>query len=399
VYYVIFACEFKQPQMKTPLLVLAFATAMLLSCRPTERFLDEFTTMRMESIHAIEQGINTLQNQSEDWQNVVENLGQTLDDRIEESMTYSIPYIIERATQQAAKGVFCVESKVIDDVIYHLNYLRSELLFNTPPPPPLPVICITSPTVIDFAQDVNQRKFIHFVGYNILNKEGFTAFLVSEVTGVETDITVGNIGFPDAAEVTVSLTEFPDETLNQYSHLELRYNGNMIHSIVIGNTTIVPPTPVSAETQATNLTCSCSTHTGGDTEFDGNGPLIQTELLLLKDTKKVYAKVVMWATETTSDWTACEGDTGYVPIYTAPDGYSIESIDDLSFGPDDVIVAVPWYKIYALYFGEDFVTGSPQFLTTPAGDLEIIGDSNGNDVGVAQVKLFLNQLDIKIIED
>jgi hypothetical protein len=68
-------------------------------------------------------------------------------------------------------------------------------------------------------------------------------------------------------------------------------------------------------------------HTDGDREFNGHGPNVYALATLIGvGTGRLYVRLWMRATETTSDWTEAEGYSPYYLIYIAPAGQCVRSV-------------------------------------------------------------------------
>ncbi len=136
----------------------------------------------------------------------------------------------------------------------------------------------------------------------------------------------------------------------------------------------------------------CPTHTGGDKEFDGHGPEVESWAKLRNvNNKEIYADLYLHEKETRSDWTECSGNWSFL-IYTAPTGWKIEEI-------------ITDIQSTTNYTDTDHALDVP---TVSGGRLvskfEIMGDTGGNDVDHctsddAYMNVFFNKVKVKICEN
>lgn len=354
----------------TFLLLLSGALFLPTSCGLFDGIEQELKQLREQSVLALNDGINAIQNESADWQFVLKDLSQQIDQRVQDILTYNIPYILNLASQRALSTVLCVKENIKDEVIYYLQVARAELITGELPPLPATKICLTSLSTIDLNAPRNIRNQIIYTGYYIHTQDSIQAFLVKG--NVKVAIPKSNLGFPDISNITLSLTSYSDATLSNYTHIKLYYNLDVISSIGIDKVVPNPPTPKIVQTKD-NTIVWIPPHTNGDREFDGHGPKMIAHFFLKHDGLKVFAQVYLFAQETKSDWTTASGYSQWIEIYTAPSGYRINKIKD----------PTAYYNILRSTSGVDYVDTNHEDheIETVVGRATLAGDTDGSEAG------------------
>lgn len=346
-----------------------FFSFLPISCSRLDAIKDEMTQLREQSVLALNDGINALQNESANWQGVLKDLENNMDKRIQDILTYNIPYITNLASQRALSTVLCVKENVKDEVIYYLLVARSELITGIKPSLPATKICLTSILTLDLNAPRNIRNQVVYTGYYIHTKDSIKAYLVNNTT--KTEIPFSKLGFPDISNITLSLTDYTDVTLSNYTHLQLYYNKEVISSIGIDKKLPAPPVILTAYTRRETFPF-IPPHTYGDRDFAGKGPKMISHFYLKHDGTRVYAQIYLFAQETTSDWTTAAGYSVWKEIYTVPTGYRINYIvDPTSYGN---ILRVN---------NVDYVDTShgDHIMETVVGRAILVGDTSGSEAG------------------
>lgn len=367
------------------LFFLSLFSFLPISCNISDKIEAELTVIREQAVLSLNDGINALQNQSGDWQSVLKDLETKIDKRVQDVLTYNIPYITNLATQRALSSVLCVKESVKDEVVYYLQVARAELVTGVMPPLPHTKICATSLLTIDLNAPRNIRNQIVFTGYSINAKDSIHAVLVAGSTKLE--IPISKLGFPDISNITLSLTDYSDAVLTNYTHLQLMYNKEVISSIGIDKK--VPDAPVieTAQTSQREIVW-IPPHTYGDKDFNGNGPRMISHVYLKQDGTKVYAQVYLYAQETKSDWTTATGTSNWIEIYSVKQGYRINKILESSE-----------YLNILRANNIDCVDESPDdyIMETVVGRAILVGDTTGDEAGSkTKITLNLKSFDIEI---
>jgi hypothetical protein len=364
---------------------LFFFTFIPISCDITDKIETELTMVREQAVLSLNDGINALQNESSDWRSVLKDLQNKIDSRVQDVLTYNIPYITNLASQRALSSALCVKESVKDEVVYFLQVMRAELITGKLPPLPQTKICGTSISTIDLNSPRNIRNQIIYTGYSIHTKDSIHAVLVNGTTRI--DIPKNKLGFPDISNITISLTDYTDNELANYTHLQLMYNKDVISSIGIDKKLPEPPIIETTTTNQREIVW-IPPHTNGNKDFDGDGPRMISHVYLKHDGSKVYAQVYLYAQETKSDWTTATGTSNWVEIYSAKSGYRINKIKD----PTDYL------NILRLN-NQDYVDSSIEdyIMETVVGRAILVGDTVGDEAGTrTKITLNLKSFDIEI---
>lgn len=347
------------------------------SCDIADELKNDLTVLREQAVIALNDGINTLQNQSTDWKPVLKDLESKIDKRVQDVLTYNIPYITNLASQRALSSVLCVKESVKDEVLYYLQVVRAELVTGVLPSLPQTKICSSSQITLDLNSPRNIRNQIIYTGYYIHSKDSIRAVLVNDTTRLE--IPKNKLGFPDISTITVSLTDYSDTQLSNFTHLQLMYNKEVISSIGIDKKLPDPPLIETATTQQRELIW-IPPHTNGNRDFNGDGPRMVSHVYLKHDGKKVYVQIYLYAQETKSDWTTAAGNSNWVEIYNVKEGYRINKIND----PTDYLNILRTSNVdYVDTSIEDYI------IETVVGRAIIVGDTEGDEAGT-RTKINLN---------
>ena len=367
------------------LLLFLFFCFVPISCDITDTLKTEITVVREQAVISLNDAINTLQNQSTDWKPVLKDLETKIDKRVQDALTYNIPYITNLASQRALSSVLCVKESVKDEVLYYLQVVRAELVTGILPPLPHTKICATSQVTLDLNSPRNIRNQIVYTGYYIHTKDSIKAFLVNDTGRIE--ILKNRIGYPDISTITLSLTDYSDAVLTNYTHLQLTFNKDVISSIGIDKKLPDPPVIETATTWQRDIIW-IPPHTNGDRDFDGSGPRMVSHVYLKHDGTKVFAQIYLYAQETKSNWTTAAGTSQWVEIYSVKDGYRINKIKEAT----DYLNILRNNNI-------DYVDSSidDYIVETVVGRAIIVGDTTGDEAGTkTKINLNLKPFNIEI---
>ena len=364
---------------------LFFFCLFPISCDITDTLKTEVTMLREQAVLSLNDAINTLQNQSTDWKPVLKDLETKIDKRVQDVLTYNIPYITNLASQRALSSVLCVKESVKDEVLYYLQVVRAELVTGILPPLPQTKICATSQVTLDLNSPRNIRNQIVYTGYYIHTKDSIKAFLVNDLVRLE--IPKNKIGYPDISTITLSLTDYSDAVLTNYTHLQLMYNKDVISSIGIDKKLPDPPVIEIARTWQREIIW-IPPHTNGNMDFNGNGPRMVSHVYLKNDGTRVFAQIYLYAQETKSDWTTAAGTSQWVEIYTVKDGYRINRLKEAT---DYLNILRNNNVDYVDSSTEDYI------VETVVGRAIVVGDTEGDEAGTrTKINLNIKSFDVEI---
>jgi hypothetical protein len=367
------------------LLLFLFFAFLPASCDITDTIKSDLTMLREQAVISLNDGINALQNQSTDWKPVLKDLETKIDKRVQDVLTYNIPYITNLASQRALSSVLCVKESVKDEVLYYLQVVRAELVTGVLPSLPHTKICSTSQITLDLNSPRSIRNQIIYTGYYIHSKDSIKAFLVNDKERLE--IPKNKLGFPDISTITVSLTDYSDDVLSRYTHLQLTYNKDVISAIAIDKKLADPPVIQTVTTNQREIIW-IPPHTNGNNEFDGYGPRMISHLYLKHDGTRVFAQIYLYAQQTTSDWTTAAGTSQWVEIYAVKEGFRINKILEAT----DYLNLLRNNNI-------DYVDASTDdyIVETVVGRAIVVGDAEGPDAGIkTKINLNLKPISIEI---
>ena len=340
------------------------------------------TMLREQAVLSLNDGINTLQNESADWKSILKDLDSKLDKRIQDILTYNIPYILDLASAKALSITLCVKESIKDEVIYYLQVARAELITGVRPPLPHTRICLASPSPLKLDAPRNLRNTVYYTGYYIHSKDSIKAYLFNTITNAKVLIPRSNMGFPDISNITVSLNDYTDATLSNFTHILLFYNNDNISTITIEKKTPDPIVIKTVSTRATNIVYIPPLKYG-DTEFNSNGPKMIAHVYLRLSPSKVEVQVYLSATETKPDWTNAAGFSNWIEIYSVESGFKIIGLKSPT--------PIYYYNILRDTKGNDYIDTSISDFTieTVVGRAILVGDTNGGEAG-SKTKITLN---------
>lgn len=345
---------------------------------------DAIGSAAQEASNAINNAVATLDDSSASWQTVLTQLEGSLSSDAKSLIDNDIQGVISRTIDQGGVEFRCNVTFVNQQVADDLLAIKAKLLKQTPPVAQ-PQFCQADPEIIELNQTLTAATFY---GYNFDLKFPF-AVKVQHLNGSLTDVPAGAVNIPTAYALTVTLPVLglgPDTT-----NLILYWNGQPFHSI--GIVTPKAPTPVCATKVVQHEVGNIGpffppqVHNGGDQDFDGHGPRIQVGARISNTPTQVSARIYMDARETQGDWTEVQGYSPWMTAFTVDPGYVIDSVNTQT----SVFPA-------AYVDNHNGTTAHPFQLNLGQGGLvryfSIVGDTDGNDVGVSSVAAYFNQLTV-----
>lgn len=340
----------------------------------------------LKALAAIEKSITEMENQPLDWQRIINALDTSLSPSIQMKLTYDLTFIEEIGNKIIQSVNRCGETLKIE-LIYYLQYAKAQLNKGQTPPKPITNICNTSPISIDLNATRSSRVQIRYTGYYIHSKDSLSAALINSAGTLE--IKKLKFAYPDFSNITVSIDDISDETIEKYTHLILKYSSEVISTVgIIKKQAPPPPMPETDYSRIEYIDFVPKNHLEGDLEFNGNGPKMIAHLYLKQDGLKAYARVYLYARETKSDWSTVDGYSEWKEIYTVKSGYRINKINE------------PTIYIHILRInGQDYIDYShgTETLETTVGTASLVGDTAGSEIKTkTKISLKLRKFAIEI---
>ncbi len=346
---------FKLKYLTIPVLILLlFKQCSFKSCVPQDPI--------NQAIAVLDDAINSLNNASADWQEIVNNAIKNLPAELQSTIGNEMTNLVNRGVAAAGVEAKCYTDFIAKRMQQGLQRIKAKLLGNELPPLE-PQFCSVVPGAIDMALDPSRRNKLEFFGYDF---DHATVSVVLDNNGVEQNITQF-LDQPTHYHMTLNLGGSGVQVTPQSRRFILRWNGKDISSIAV-----LQKVPDVCETFYKNVddksTSFIPPHVGsGDTEFDGHGPNISCKVTLIQSSTQLNASIYMKAIETKSDWTEASG-TKTINLYTAQSNETIVGVvgptsDSFSYIDND--------------HDKDFYDGAGPVLR-----YEFMGDGEGNDAGI-----------------
>lgn len=157
-------------------LLIGFSLVLILTFHSGCKKIEELNSTAFDAVQVLEDGIETIEEESSAWRSTLEDIVDELPEEIENS----VENIKEQTSQLLAEGigmtssnVICVADAVPKRVVRGLKILVAKLK-NSTPEKLMPTICQTSIAVIDFNKPFNQREKIVLYGYDFKEDESLS---------------------------------------------------------------------------------------------------------------------------------------------------------------------------------------------------------------------------------
>ncbi len=285
---------------------------------------------------AIDEAIGSLENQSADWQQIVDRLGERLPEDAK---------AIVRQVEEASRSVIAtggVEMRCNVDFFgrrlkENLQRLRNSIERRYEVPPPRPVICQISPDVISLTADRRLDlpaggTVVRMFGYN-LDASGKRLMLRSTTGAGERDLT-RCVDTPTTYQMTLNLganacMDDIRSTGVTWRHVQLEGFAEEAQSPRALPITYAPPRACRSITRRIDprtVQLSGLSNTRGDKDF-WNDISYTVEARLLQGPQRVDVRVEMVAEEEGSNPTRFSGSTVKALSVAVPQGYIITGIE------------------------------------------------------------------------
>lgn len=326
------------------------------------------------AVAALDEAIFSLDNANADWQKILEDTRDKLTDETQSTIRNEVSNTLNRAVAATGVEFRCDTDFVRTRVRQDLMRIRARLLGETPPVV-IPALCQVVPSQIDLSLEPNRRSSIGYFGYDFDTETRPGVFLQSK-DGTMTDVSSH-----------LSITHHYQMTLNTGGNgVPLSLNDKQL--IIKWANLTLSEVPIIGQKCVEKLDRTARTEAfflpplkRGDTEFSGNGPVVNVWVNAVNHRKHVTAYIYMKAEETKEDWTTAEGFSGDTVLYTAPYGYEITSVNAQ---PDS--------------FSYTDTNNDPDVFARGSGLVgryEFVGDTDGNEAGTkTSVRVFFNPVEV-----
>lgn len=356
------------------------------SCKKVDKVIDSVDN----AVAVLDEGIEKITLESQSWQNTLDEVLAQLPETVHNTKE-EVSQLLNESIGAASSNVICVIDAIPSRVIRGLEIAKARLLGQALPVV-VPTVCQTGLSVIDLNLPEIARRKIVINGYDFQNGD-LLQLQLRKNDGTTTPL-ANRLSKQSNYQYTINIADM-DATLASYDFLVLLFEDKLISEFSIIK--VIEPEPeIFTLSFIPSIPAKlCPSHIGGDREFDGNGPRVQTNAqIFIVNQKEIHVRVFLNAKETQSDWTEAEGEWTYkiFPTLVAPapsNTYKITRI--LSSASSS-----------ASYTDNDHSVDIPSVSGGLVSRFECIGDTGGNDVGNCNgnddvnVTVIFNQVRIEI---
>lgn len=318
--------------MKITFLALSASTKMVLMLLcfmlPTvgcKKLLTEIKLTREQMTVAIDDAVTTIQNAPASWQTTLSDLEEEFSEDINTNMATRVSVLKNEVVGQVETGIICLMDAAANRAVFGLRRLKAELL-GEELPLPIPYLCSTSHYTVDLNTAVVIRRNIEFYGYDFVQREKMSAYLVNN-NGTETYMN-NAIHFLTNYQFVLDLAPYNDNYLKLYNYISIRFEGEEISNIAIQQDNVPPPT------RTLSIVPSRFGYIPplrqGDNWIGDSGSAVSLYTNVRTTHKQVYLKIHMYVREQGGDRTTAFGWSDNHTFYTAPDGWHIKRVESPS---------------------------------------------------------------------
>lgn len=354
-----------------------------------------FQTKSIEDL--LQSSIDTLEQESGDWENTLEQLVYDLDNISGSSaaaIRAEVETLLERGLAATSQTMFCSVDFIGNRMRKSLIRIRADYLgVDSGLEDPEPYICMLEPTSVDLSLDQSQRKKITLTGYDFDLSETDYCVIVQDAGGVERQVT-DRLSIGTHYSMILDISSGSQIFTNTTQKIIIKWRERLLSTIAVLQ-------PSATTIQATiGERMFYPPHVGGDREFDGHGPDVFHRIQIFVENKRIWTRITMTAIETKKDWTKADGYKDF-DLYFPPAGQSI-------VGCDTVPVSVGGGAFYDYPIGDRYLYTDSNKLEDcfPIGEqgpirrICCMGDASGDDAGIkTYMKVEFNAFKIRLIND
>ncbi len=332
-----------------------------------------------KTILVLDDAIHALDQNSNEWQSVLEDAQSKLTEDFQSSVKNEINNLLIRGIAVASGEMRCDTDFIGNRIRYSLVRIKSSLTGDELPLLP-PNLCNVIPLAIEKELVPRRLNKVEFYGYD-LDSDDLTIHLQNG--GNLLDIT-NYLSRPTHYHMTLNLGGNGVILSSNSSQFIIKWGNEVVSTISI----IQPSTPVckvkDIQLDPGEINYIPPHKSGGDKDFDGNGPNVTGSVSLMIGRNKITAYIYIEARETEDNWTTASGSMDKT-IYTAPDGWKIDHLENSAY--DSVS--------YVDFNHEDdiFLRG----FDGPVNRFIFTGDTDGDESGTrTKIQVKFNELRIRL---
>jgi hypothetical protein len=315
----------------------------------------------------LDDAIDKLADQSEDWRATLEELESKLIEEGQDTLRNEVSNLISRSIAQAGVEFRCNVKFMGDYVRVGLIRIAAQF-FGRDGPQVEPEFCNAVPIAVDRESVPDNVKQLEFYGYNFDQDTDLRVFL--ERKGLASLDVTDQLDIPTTFAMTLKFGAGGVQLDDKSDRFVLKCGGRKISSVAV----IQPDPPVcetkTVRTPSQDVGPFVPPRVGGDRDFKGHGPRVNVWVEVFPEPTRVRAKVTMHAIETKSDFTEVSGST-FFDIFSPPAGFRITNIVSPS-------------ELRAAFSYTDRSHGADEKQLGAGGIVERVvtfGDTGGNEAG------------------
>lgn len=311
-----------------PALVLAAAAAAGPAGCHLDKVLDPVVDPVKAAVATLDDAIQKITAASGSWQTVLQSSLSKLTADAQSTVRNEVQTLLNNTIATVQVSAMCTVDFVGHRVVQVLQEIKAELLGGSPPAPD-PVVCSSSPIAVEFAAwQQNRVPVVTLTGYDLkaplqvrlvqTTGSAVVPSVLASVSQYQATINLGATGLkltPQSQKISVQTTANPPVELSGIN--------------------VIQPQPKICEERDTPplaigpVSLIADNHTGGDGEFDGNGPHVQIAFQMFPVGAELRYLMTIIATETRPDNTEFRGFGGGTLSLNPPlpAGFTIVSVN------------------------------------------------------------------------
>lgn len=345
------------------------------------------------AVEIIDKGIEDLQSESSNWQQVLVRVSEQLPKDISETIRVDAANLAKNAISSTGVELRCNVDFLRNRAKDALTNLKNKLL-NKPYKKLPPNFCQVVPSFVDLNIDPVKWSNIAIYGYDLNAKDEsdkmLQVALLSE-NGNVAYLPENRIGRTSNYEMTLNLGGLANRFLNEkIVKLQLQYDNNRSGYPEIVVNEWRPKTQRISNVEVNQMTFTPMGNCGGDGDFDtGSGDPMTVTLKseLQVNQNAILGRVYMHAREDRPDHTCVEGWSEWRTLYNAPDGWKITVVTPNTQSPYSTKITEHGEKRFSLPAGESVTY------------YYVKGDRDGDEKGTyTSVRVVWGKLNVTLVQ-
>jgi hypothetical protein len=334
----------------------------------------------VEANQVIDTAIYQINTGQKNWQDAISEAQSQLTEDAQSTIRTELNNLVQGAIGSTGAETRCDADFIRTRVVQDLYRIKAEITGGKAIPQQ-PWICKAVPNSIDMGLSPQQRPKVTFYGFDFpLN--ALPRPQIMHYQGAAGSDVSGALSMTSPYEMVLDLGSMGVPLSSQSTKMAVLWNGSLLSEISVHQ----PPPPVCVEKPdyipSQSLMLVPAKVNGGNNDFEGLGPQIQSKVQISNYGTRVDAHLEMGAWESPKrDGTQVAGILD-AQIYTPPYGYYVKSIQGSTWDTHNYLDTNQL---------DDFSSGGGPVLT-----YKFTGDTNGDDIGKTGMTVVLRQIPLVI---